>query len=117
MDIKDDQTNLWLAELNDALYSAGTGSKVEVYRETLLKLARLVRRQRMDVIDAQEAVICAKEDHAVARRQAEETNQRYREVLRFYACECDSVCNDQIAGDGREHPCGYKAREALEGKL
>ena len=116
MDIKDDQTNLWLADLNDALYS-GTGPKAEVHRETLLKLARLIRRQRLDVIDAQEAVTCLLEDHAVARRQATETNSRYREVLKFYACECNGVCDDQLAGDRREHPCGNKAREALEGKL
>ena len=111
-----DQINLWLADIKDALYS-GTGPKAEVYRDTLLKLSRVIRRQRLDVIDAQEAVLCAKEDHSVDRRRSAETNRRYRETLRFYACECDGVCVDQLAGDYRQHPCGNKAREALEGKI
>jgi len=113
-DAKNDQINLWLAELDDALLSE-SGSKVEVYRVTLLKLARLVRRQRIDVINAEEATFCTREDGAVKLRRSMEINARLREVLRHYACDCAET-GGEICLNTDAEMCGYKAREALEGR-
>ena len=115
---KNDQTNLWLAEVSDILYDSGSVSKVEIYRSTLLALTRLVRRQRLDVLNAEEALICAREDWARDRARFFETNRRLREALKLYACSCESddIC-EAAWGDRHQSPCGHTAREAVEGKI
>ena len=113
---KNDQTNLWLAEVNDVLYDSGSASKVEIYRSTLLALARLVRRQRLDVLNAEEALVCAREDWARDLARLVETNSRLRDVLRGYACDCIEDCQDAPEPEDASC-CGWDARQAVEGRI
>ena len=40
-------------------------------------------------------------------------NERLREVVRFYACECSDAEACETFGDHDRSACGYKARAAL----
>jgi hypothetical protein len=114
---KNEQINLWLAEVSDVLYDSGSATKVEIYRSTLLALARLVRRQRLDVLNAEEALVCAREDWACIRSRLLETNRKLRDVLKGYACDCAEPCEGAVEGSYQESLCGFKAREAVEGEI
>ena len=111
---KNDQINLWLAEVSDVLYDSGSATKVEIYRSTLLALARMVRRQRLDVLNAEEALVSAREDWSCVRSRLVETNRRLRDVLRGYACDCIEDCQD--APEDASY-CGRDAKQAVEGKI